>query len=302
MKKRTILGAAVLSSSVLLLTPLTTQAASPAIYAYGCYPNNNQFIANQNSCNFLPNGTIVLSGLGNCIIPGFTLPDFSCPNPDIIVPPNSGCENGNPVLPDINEPDINEPDHNEPENNLPSIPDIEAPSLPDGNIPENNKPETNKPEINVPDSDNSQKPGDEDPETPPQDNTETDDTEQNTFIKQVVNLVNIERAKVGLSPLTIDSNMEKAALVRSKEIQKSFSHTRPNGSSFSTALKEAGISYNYAGENIAWGQKTPTEVVNAWMSSSGHRANILSTSFSRIGVGYTENQSGTGYWVQLFAN
>lgn len=63
--------------------------------------------------------------------------------------------------------------------------------------------------------------------------------------------------------------------MRAKETEQSFSHTRPNGSNFSTALKEQGVSYRGSGENIAWGQKTPEDVMKAWMNSEGHRANIL---------------------------
>lgn len=123
-----------------------------------------------------------------------------------------------------------------------------------------------------------------------------------SFARQVVELVNQERAKAGVSPLTIDTGLESAALVRTREIQTSFSHTRPNGNSFATAIQEAGVTYRRSGENIAWGQRTPEAVVNAWMNSEGHRANILNKNFSRIGVGYLTNGSGTPYWVQLFAD
>ncbi len=121
-----------------------------------------------------------------------------------------------------------------------------------------------------------------------------------SYAQQVVKLVNEERAKNGLSALTIDKSVESAALVRSKEIEKSFSHTRPNGSSFSTALKEQGVGFMGAGENIAWGQKSPEEVMNGWMNSEGHRANILNPKFTKIGVGYYKNSNGTNYWTQLF--
>ena len=123
-----------------------------------------------------------------------------------------------------------------------------------------------------------------------------------TFAQEVVRLVNVERAKAGLTALTLDTELEKAATIRSNEIINNFSHTRPNGSSFSTVLKENNISYKLAGENIAWGQKTPEAVVTAWMNSEGHRANIMNTSFSKIGVGNVKNASGTIYWTQLFTN
>ena len=131
----------------------------------------------------------------------------------------------------------------------------------------------------------------------PEDNNNS--TSQGDFASQVVALVNAERAKQGLSALTIDTKVQQAALVRAKESVQSFSHTRPNGSSFSTALTEAGVSYRTAGENIAYGQSTPQQVMNAWMNSSGHRANILNANYTTIGVGYTVI-NGTAYWAQLF--
>ena len=142
------------------------------------------------------------------------------------------------------------------------------------------------------------------PEETPDNGTEQqpeDDTGsmQGDFASQVVALVNAERAKHGLSALKVDAKVQQAALVRAKETAQSFSHTRPNGSSFSTALTEAGVSYRRAGENIAYGQSTPQQVMNAWMNSSGHRANILNENFTTIGVGYTVI-NGTAYWTQLF--
>ena len=92
---------------------------------------------------------------------------------------------------------------------------------------------------------------------------------------------------------------EQAAQTRAGELQTSFSHTRPSGASCFTALTEAGVSYTRAGENIAYGQSTPEAVVQSWMNSSGHRANLLSSSFTTIGVGYTV-VNGTAYWAQLF--
>lgn len=113
--------------------------------------------------------------------------------------------------------------------------------------------------------------------------------------------VNAARAQNGLSALTLDANMNRAAAVRAAELAQSFSHTRPNGSRGLTALNEAGVSYRMAGENIASGQQTAQAVVSAWMNSSGHRANILSASFGRMGVGQA-TIGGRTYWVQLFAD
>ena len=121
-----------------------------------------------------------------------------------------------------------------------------------------------------------------------------------SFAQQVVDLVNEERAKAGLAPLTVHTGATAAAQVRARETEQSFSHTRPNGSSFSTALTEQGVSYRSAGENIAWGQRTPQQVMEGWMNSSGHRANILNERFTSIGVGYYQSASGVNYWTQLF--
>lgn len=126
------------------------------------------------------------------------------------------------------------------------------------------------------------------------------DADYSSYAREVVSLVNAERAKEGLAPLAIDEQVEKAAMVRAREIQSSFSHTRPDGSSFSTVLGENQVSYRGSGENIAWGQKTPQEVVTGWMNSPGHRANIMNKNFTTIGVGNLANSSGTMYWVQLF--
>ena len=133
-------------------------------------------------------------------------------------------------------------------------------------------------------------------------NTSTSTSSNAAFTKEVLRLVNIERAKEGLSQLTTNSTLEKAAYIRSQEIKQSFSHTRPNGSSFSTILKEMNISYQAAGENIAYGQKTPEAVVNAWMNSSGHRANIMSKNYNKLGVGCYIDSNNVVYWTQIFTN
>ena len=130
--------------------------------------------------------------------------------------------------------------------------------------------------------------------------TKPENNQNKSFARQVVDLVNKERNKAGLNSLSIDTKIESAAMVRSKKIEKSFSHTRPDGSSFSTVLSESGVSFRGAGENIAWGQKSPEEVMNGWMNSSGHRANILYSNFKNIGVAYYVGSNGRTYWTQLF--
>lgn len=137
------------------------------------------------------------------------------------------------------------------------------------------------------------------PDVPEDGSSDKEESEALSFAEQVVELVNAERAKVNLPALTMTTRLNEAALVRAKETVQSFSHTRPNGSSFSAVLKENGISFQGAGENIAWGQRTPEQVVNAWMNSEGHRANILNPRYTSIGVGYYLN-GATPYWAQLF--
>ena len=119
------------------------------------------------------------------------------------------------------------------------------------------------------------------------------------YAMQVAGIVNRERAANGLAPLKYSDKLSEAALVRAEEIQSVFSHTRPNGTRCFTAVTEAGINYRSVGENIAYGQRTPEEVMNSWMNSSGHRANILGA-YDYIGIGVTY-KNGTYYWSQFFA-
>ena len=120
------------------------------------------------------------------------------------------------------------------------------------------------------------------------------------FASEVIRLTNVERASNGASSLSQTSALTKTAYTRANEIIRSFSHTRPDGRSCFTAFEENGVSYYTAGENIAMGQYTPDEVVQAWMDSPGHRANILSTKFTSLGVGVTMDGNGTLYWSQSF--
>ena len=120
------------------------------------------------------------------------------------------------------------------------------------------------------------------------------------YAQEVVRLVNIERERAGLAPLTMDATLSAAAQVRAQEIDVSFSHTRPNGTSCFTVLKEFGIGYRACGENIAKGSPSPARVVEGWMNSAGHRANILNENFTTIGVGVHADAAGTLHWAQLF--
>ncbi len=114
-----------------------------------------------------------------------------------------------------------------------------------------------------------------------------------SMAERVIELVNQERVSAGLNELEEDSDLTEAACVRAREIVRQFSHTRPDGSSWSTVSAKA------FGENIAMGYRTPDEVMDGWMNSQGHRENILRESFESIGVCAWE-ENGRIYWVQLF--
>ena len=120
------------------------------------------------------------------------------------------------------------------------------------------------------------------------------------YAEQIAVLVNKERKAYGLQPVKISPLLSEAANIRAGEIKENFSHTRPNGTSCFTAMSELEIQYRSAAENIAYGQKNPESVMNAWMNSSGHRANILNEKMEYIGVGVFY-QDGVYYWSQFFA-
>jgi uncharacterized YkwD family protein len=119
---------------------------------------------------------------------------------------------------------------------------------------------------------------------------------------KVLELVNIERAKEGLSPLVMDSRLQQVATEKSKDMAISdyFSHTSPNYGSPFDMMKKFGVSYMAAGENIAMGYRTPEEVMDGWMNSPGHKANILSSKYGKIGIGVYFGDSV--YWTQMFTN
>lgn len=120
------------------------------------------------------------------------------------------------------------------------------------------------------------------------------------YANQVAALVNKERAANGLNPVKMSPQLSQAADVRAVEIKQNFSHTRPDGTSCFTAITDMGITYQSVAENIAYGQKNPEAVMDAWMNSSGHRANILNKNMEYIGVG-VNYENGVYYWTQFFA-
>ena len=124
------------------------------------------------------------------------------------------------------------------------------------------------------------------------------------YAQEVLDLVNAERANAGLAPLTLDSSLNAAARVRAKEITTKWGHTRPNGTKCTTAITDQGLSYSAASENISAGRWSASDVVNGWMASDGHRANILNPNYTKMGLGSVKvdnDPNGYGmYWVQMF--
>ena len=137
------------------------------------------------------------------------------------------------------------------------------------------------------------------PESTPEQKPSTDFS---SYQQQVLDLVNAERTKRGISALTLDSNLSNVATKKSQDMvnKNYFDHTSPTYGSPFDMMKQFGISYRTAGENIAKGQKTPQEVVTAWMNSEGHRKNILNPNFTNLGVGIAKDSKGTTYWTQMF--
>jgi uncharacterized YkwD family protein/spore coat assembly protein SafA len=123
-----------------------------------------------------------------------------------------------------------------------------------------------------------------------------------TVEQQVAKITNDYRAQNGLPALTFDWQLARVARYKSADMRDKgyFSHTSPTYGSPFTMMKNFGINYSRAAENIAAGQRTPEEVVRSWMNSPGHRKNILDPNVTRIGVGYAKGGSYGHYWTQMF--
>ncbi|MFA5562368.1 MAG: SafA/ExsA family spore coat assembly protein [Eubacteriales bacterium] len=120
-----------------------------------------------------------------------------------------------------------------------------------------------------------------------------------SFEEQAVKLVNQQRAAAGLPALKANWELARVARYKSTDMsqKKYFAHNSPTYGAPGTMIRNFGINYRAAGENIAMGYATPQAVMNGWMNSPGHRANILNRSFTQIGVGYVANGH---YWTQMF--
>ena len=119
---------------------------------------------------------------------------------------------------------------------------------------------------------------------------------------EVARLVNAERAKAGLPALKINWELSRVARYKSADMANKgyFSHTSPTYGTPFQMMENFGMRFSSAGENIAYGQRTPAEVMRDWMNSPGHSNNILSRSYTEIGVGLAKNKNGVCYWTQMF--
>jgi uncharacterized YkwD family protein len=191
----------------------------------------------------------------------------------------------------------------------PAAPAAKQPAQPAAEQPEAKQPvqpTTEQPEAKQPAQPAAEQPEAKQPAQPTTEqpaNTDTNtDSSVRAYEKEVINLVNVERQKAGLAPLKENTQLSDVARTKSEDMKNKgyFSHTSPTYGSPFDMMKSFGIKYSAAGENIAKGQRTPSEVVNAWMNSEGHRANILNSNYTEIGVGYTVDSNGTAYWTQMF--
>lgn len=132
--------------------------------------------------------------------------------------------------------------------------------------------------------------------------TTTSAPSSNSFAQQVVELTNAQRAANGCGALTVNTTLTSVAQAHSADMAANnyFDHTDKQGNDPFARMRAAGYSFSYAGENIAAGQQTPAAVMDAWMNSPGHRANILNCHFTEIGVGYATGGSYGKYWTQDF--
>ncbi|HBF6775055.1 TPA: sporulation protein [Clostridioides difficile] len=295
--------------TILALGVLTLATASSAVTASASSLENNVNISNKSLV--YSNTKYKFSAKPNCSVKPELKPDKdnSCKDKNHN---DKNCNNTNKPEDNNNSDSTNKPDNNKPESNKPEDNNnSDSTNKPDNNKPESNKPEdnnnsdsTDKPDNNKPESNKPEDNNNSDSTNKPDDNNNSGSTSENfsAYQKEVVDLVNVERAKAGLNPLTLDSSISNVATKKSQDMidNNYFSHNSPTYGSPFDMLKKFGVSYKTAGENIAMGQKTPKEVVNAWMNSEGHRKNIMNPNFSKIGVGVAQKSGGSIYWTQIF--
>ena len=176
-----------------------------------------------------------------------------------------------------------------PEGSSPSQPDAICPTSPEASLPANPEPEI----LTPPSSE------DKSPSVEISKPAEHPATPSVSYERRVAELVNEIRLSHGLTPLTFREDLSAVAREKSRDMQEKgyFDHQSPTYGSPFDMMKTFGISYRTAGENIAMGYSTPENVVEAWMNSAGHRANILNPAYTEIGVGYVKDGH---VWTQHF--
>ncbi|WP_440895484.1 CAP domain-containing protein [Amphibacillus sp. Q70] len=186
----------------------------------------------------------------------------------------------------------------QPEENEAPVEEAEQPEAPEQ---EDSEQPTEEPEesVETPETEAPVEPTPTEPEQGNNESTEATNSSLHAFERQVVELTNQERAAHGLQPLSIDESLSSVAREKSNDMASNgyFSHNSPTYGSPFDMMQQFGVNYRTAGENIAKGQRSPEEVVNGWMNSEGHRANILNPDYTHIGVGYIENGN---HWTQMF--
>ncbi len=174
-------------------------------------------------------------------------------------------------------------------------------NAPEEEVTEKQEEQNNAPEEGATEKQEEQNNASEEQTVTEQDKQNTDNNaeELSQFEQEVVELTNAERSKHGLQPLQADLELSKVAREKSRDMAANnyFDHNSPTYGSPFDMMQQFGVNYRTAGENIAKGQRSPQEVVNAWMNSEGHRANILNADFTHIGVGYVEQGN---HWTQMF--
>lgn len=234
-----------------------------------------------NNCGFAGNQGFVIDEDGNLCFNGFCFGKV-----DVNNCPGGNCQNnGNkPQQPGDNTGDA---DDNVGDNDNNDNDNIDNDNIDNDNSGDNDN--DNKDDVN--DNTGNQKPGDNN-----QGNTGSTVSQ---YEREVVSLCNEIRASYGLSPLTINEKLCQLAEMKSQDMadRNYFDHQSPTYGSPFDMLKSHGVSYRSAGENIAKGYSTPQAVVDAWMKSEGHRANILNSTYAEIGVGYVTDGN---HWTQLF--
>ncbi|MDE6997867.1 MAG: hypothetical protein K2P04_08335, partial [Oscillospiraceae bacterium] len=144
----------------------------------------------------------------------------------------------------------------------------------------------------------------DDPELPSYPNNSTSIPNVHPYAWEVLRLVNQRRMGMGLQPLSVFTELQQAANIRAVELYTYCEHTRPDGSNFATVFTQLGITLTSAAENIASGQHDAADVMDSWLNSSGHRANIENPNKTHLGVGYYYNSDHphrfASNWVQNF--